>query len=100
MPRRAGNASGMSLFGFKTKGTAGESHNARLGITGREMPPITIMAPSSVRYYKLHFLDDGFPAQTRSDGSYYEHPLYPIYIAEEYFRQHARNADPALVEAA
>jgi len=100
MTRRAGNASGMSLFGFKTKGTPGESHNARLGITGREMPPITIMAPSSVRYYKLHFLDDGFPAQTRSDGSYYEHPLYPIYIAEEYFRQHARHADPALVEAA
>jgi hypothetical protein len=90
----------MSLFGLKTKGASSQSHNAALGITGREMPPIKIMAPSSVRYYKLHFLDDGFPAQKRSDGTYYEHPLYPIYIAEEYFRQNARTPDPALVDAA
>jgi len=90
----------MSLFGFKTKRALGESHNGRLGITGREMPPIKIMAPANVRYYKFHFLEDGFPAQKRNDGTIYEHPLYPIYIAEEYFRQNTRHPDPALVEAA
>jgi hypothetical protein len=90
----------MAFFGFKTERSTEDSHNAKLGITGRAMPPIRIMAPSSVRYYKLHFLEDGFPAQKRSDGSFYEHPLYPIYIAEEYFRQNARKPDPALIEAA
>ncbi len=92
----------MSFLSFRTgrSDEDGTTHNAKLGITGRAMPPITIMSPSSVRYYKMHFLEDGFPAQKRADGSIYEHPLYPHYIAEEYLKQNARNPDPQLVEAA
>ncbi len=58
---------------------------------GRAMPPLFLrLSPEKRRYYKFRFTEDGYPAQRRPDGSLYEHPLYPIYVIDEYLAQFAK----------
>lgn len=70
-------------------------------VSGRPMPPLFLrLRPDQVRYYAFHFLDDGYPAQRRADGSLYEHPLYPIYIVDEYIAQFRKTGSRDVLEAA
>jgi hypothetical protein len=74
--------------------------NAKLGVTGRVMPPLLRMPAANVRYYKIHFLDDGYPAQRKDDGSFYAHPIYPTYVTQNYLQQYKHDGDVDALKAA
>src|ERR1700733_15287033 len=70
-----------------------------LNVSGRPSPPIGRTA-AALRYYNIHILPAGFPARRRSDGSLYEHPLYPIYLLEGYLKQFERDGSKCALASA
>ena len=75
--------------------------NAHLGVSGRTMPRIFHQMPTDTAvYYKIHFLDDGYPAQRRDDGTLYEHPIYPAYLIDEYVSQFEAGGTREALDAA
>jgi hypothetical protein len=57
------------------------------------MPALSPRFSSAVKdFYRFAFSDDGYPCQKRPDGSLFEHPIYPVYVLNDYLLQ--LNADP------
>lgn len=78
-----------------------DNPNSDLGITGRVLPRIYLkLPPDHARYYKIHVLDDGYPAQRFEGGEFYEHPLYPTYLIEEFVAQYEAAKNPETLAAA
>jgi hypothetical protein len=38
-------------------------------------------------YYRIAWSQDGYPGREEADGSVYEHPIYPIYVLQDYIKQ-------------
>jgi hypothetical protein len=54
------------------------------------MPPFSAAWAATARdFYKIAWTDDNYPARREPDGTLYEHPIYPVYVIADYFRQYA-----------
>lgn len=61
-------------------------------------PPFVGNLARNADYYRLEFLDDGFPGR-RTDGELKAHPIYGAYVLKDYVEQHAVRPDPHLRDA-
>jgi hypothetical protein len=39
-------------------------------------------------FYKISWTKDGYPGKLQDDGSIWEHPIYPIYVLDDYMQQY------------
>lgn len=62
------------------------------------MPNLSAHFSDEVKsFYNFSFSEDGYPCQKRADGSLFEHPIYPIYIINDYIKQmKAKPKNPAV----
>ena len=68
-------------------------------VTGLEMPMLQIPI-DRLGYYRIHFLEDGFPGQRIVDSDeIYRHPIFPIYAIDDYFTRYEVDPRPELLNA-
>jgi len=57
--------------------------------TGTTMPAFSPAFAPAASFYRIRWTADGYPARLEPDGSLYEHPIYPVYVLEDYLAQNA-----------
>jgi len=68
--------------------------------TGAAMPPFSPAFAERARdYYRIVFTADGYPARRNADGTLFEHPIYPIYVLNDYRTQYLAHPSPRLANA-
>jgi hypothetical protein len=64
------------------------------------MPPFTEeWASLASDFYKITWTNDGYPGKLQDDGSIWEHPIYPIYVLNDYLLQYQEKPTDELREA-
>jgi hypothetical protein len=64
-----------------------------------EMPPFRAELAAVADYYRLAFLPDGFPGRRGDDGTVAAHPIYGVYVIDEYVKQYKLGPRPELARA-
>lgn len=82
-----------------TLGVGYREPNAVWDPPGREMAPLSERRSDINAYYKLGFLEDGYPAR-EVNGNLVPHPIYGTYVIADYLGQYRQNADKQFLDAA
>lgn len=65
-----------------------------------DMPPFSEKFARDARtLYRLAWTDDGYPGRREADGSIYAHPLYGVYVIQDYLGQNASRPSARLRRA-
>ncbi len=69
--------------------------------TGRSMPSLSKkFSKDTLDFYRFHFLEDGYPGRLNDDGSIYAHPIYPVYVLNDYLFQLKNSKSPVKLKRA
>lgn len=55
------------------------------------MPPFTEDLEALRDFYRMEFLRDGYPGRLGEDGTLEAHPIYGVYVLNDYLEQYERN---------
>lgn len=64
-----------------------------------QMPAFTEGLESMRDFYRLEFLPDGYPGRRMDNGSLKPHPIYGVYVIEDYLKQYGQRPSRALARA-
>lgn len=64
------------------------------------LPSLSARRKATWDYYRIEFLEDGYPGRRHSDGELYPHPLYGPYAINDYLGRYTYTGDRTYLDAA